>query len=199
MFRNSLRVRGLWPFGPCGVLAELAGTEGPLIVISAYIRYSLGEGLADLEAALRWAKGRCQRVLLGLDGNGHNPWWGPPTVTTNPVGAMLEDFIVDHVLEVLNDCHSPPSFVSDMGDKTWIDITLATRSTALSVYDWRVESQFFANSDHRPICFTLDSTPLRTEVFKRKAWEQANWGAFAAFVAQGYQGSETPGGPGSGL
>ena len=57
---------------------------------------------------------------------------------------MLEDFIVDHDLEVLNDCHSSPSFVSNMGDKTWIDITLAPWSTALSVFDWRVESQFFA-------------------------------------------------------
>ena len=100
---------------------------------------------------------------------------------------MLEDFIVDHDLEVLNDCHSSPSFVSDMGDRTWIDITLATRSLALSVFNWHVESDFFAGSDHRPIFFTLDSTPLRTEVFKRKAWENADWGAFAASVAQGCQ------------
>ena len=187
-FRASLRCRGLRPFGPRVALLELAGTDGPIILISAYIRYSSGEGLGDLEAALRWAKGRCPRVLLGLDGNGHSPWWGPATVTTNPVGAMLEDFIVDHDLEVLNDCHSSPSFVSDMGDRTWIDITLATRSLALSVFNWQVESDFFAGSDHRPIFFTLDSTPLRTEVFKRKAWENADWGAFAASVAQGCQG-----------
>ena len=135
-FRASLRCRGLRPFGPRVALLELAGTDGPIILISAYIRYSSGEGLGDLEAALRWAKGRCPRVLLGLDGNGHSPWWGPATVTTNPVGAMLEDFIVDHDLEVLNDCHSSPSFVSDMGDRTWIDITLATRSLALSVFNW---------------------------------------------------------------
>ena len=58
VFRNSLRVRGLRPFGSRVVLAELAGVEGPIIVILAYIRYSSGEGLVDLEAALRWAKGR---------------------------------------------------------------------------------------------------------------------------------------------
>ena len=79
-------MRGLRPFGPHVVLAELAGIDGPIIVISAYIQYSLGEGLADLEAALCWAKGRCPRVLLGLNGIGHSPWWGPPTVATNLVG-----------------------------------------------------------------------------------------------------------------
>ena len=158
-FRASLCCRGLRPFGPRVVLLELAGTDGPIILISAYIWYSSGEGLGDLEAALRWAKGRCPRVLLGLDGNGHSPWWGPAIVTTNPVGTMLEDFIVDHDLEVLNDCHSSPSFVSDMGDRTWIDITLATRILALSVFNWRVDSKFFAGSNHRPIFFTLDSTP----------------------------------------
>ena len=194
-FRTSLRCRGLRPFGPRVVLVEVAGTNGPIILISAYIRYSSGEGLEDLEAALRWAKGRCPRVLLGLDGNGHSPWWGPSTVVTNPVGSMLEDFIVDHDLEVLNDCHSSPSFVSDMGDRTWIDITLATRSLALSLFNWRVESEFFAGSDHRPIFFTLDSTPLRTEVFKCKAWERANWGAFAASVAQGCQAMGLLGAP----
>ena len=184
-FCSSLRCRGLRPFGPRVVLVELAGTAGPIILISAYIRYSTGDGLGDLEAALRWAQGRCPRVLLGLDGNGHSPWWGPATVITTPVGAMLEDFIVDHDLEVLNDCHSAPSFVSDMGARTWIDITLATRSLALSLFTWRVDSEFFAGSDHRPIFFTLDSTPLRTEVFTRKAWEHTDWGAFAASVAQG--------------
>ena len=194
-FCTSLRCRGLRPFGPRVVLVEVTGTNGPIILISAYIRYSSGEGLEDLEAALCWAKGRCPRVLLGLDGNGHSPWWGPSTVVTNPVGSMLEDFIVDHDLEVLNDCHSSPSFVSDVGDRTWIDITLATRSLALSLFNWRVESEFFAGSDHRPIFFTLDSTPLRTEVFKCKAWERANWGAFAALVAQGCQAMGLLGAP----
>ena len=86
-FRSSLRCQGLRPFGPRVVLVELAGIAGPIILISAYIRYSTGDGLGDLEAALCWAQGRCPRVLLGLDGNGHSPWWGPATVITTPVGA----------------------------------------------------------------------------------------------------------------
>ena len=134
-FCASLHCRGLRPFGPRVVQVELAGTDSPIILISAYIRYSFSEGLGDLEAALRWAKDRCPRVLLGLDGNGHSPWWGPSTMATNLVGAMQEDFIVDHHLEILNDCQSSPSFVSDMGDRTWIDITLATQSLALSLFN----------------------------------------------------------------
>ena len=51
-FRASLCCRGLRPFGPRVALLELAGTDGPIILISAYIWYSSGEGLGDLEAAL---------------------------------------------------------------------------------------------------------------------------------------------------
>ena len=69
-------------------------------------------------------------------------------MVTNQVGSMLEDFIVAHDLEILNDSHSVPSFVFDMGDKTWINITLATRSIALSLFDWHVESRFFVSSEH---------------------------------------------------
>ena len=87
LLRDSLRFRGLRPFGPRVVLVEIASEVGPIIVLSAYIRHSSGEGLTELEEALRWAKGRCPRVILGCDGNGHSSWWGPRFVTTNSVGA----------------------------------------------------------------------------------------------------------------
>ena len=196
--RDSLRFKGLRPFGPRVVAIEIAGTDGPIIMLSAYIRYGTGAGLDDLEAAVRWAKGRCPRVVLGMDGNGHSPWWGPPTTVTNPVGAMLENFILAMDLDVVNEGDSSASFVSDIGARTWIDITLATPSIAYSLLNWRVDNQFFAGSDHRPIFFSIDSTPLRTEVFKRKAWNEAHWGDFARSVARGCQEAGLAPGVGSG-
>ena len=187
LIKNSLKFRRLRPFGPRVVAVEVISTDGPFIVLSAYLRHSSGEGLGDLEAAIRWAKGRCPRVLLGLDANGHSPWWGPSSVRTNPVGAMLEELIVTLDLEVLNDRTAPASFVSDMGDHTWIDVTLASRSLAASIVNWKVESDFFTGSDHRPIQFGMDSTPLRTEVFKCKDWSNVQWDTFSMVVAQGCQ------------
>ena len=151
LIKNFLQFKRLRPFGPRVLALEVAGTNGPIIVISAYIRHSSGEGLDDLEVAVRWAKGRCPRVLLGLDADGHSPWWGPPSVRTNPVGGMLEELIVKLDLEILNKCTAPATFVSDTGNHSWIDITLASRSLAASIVEWRVEPDFFTGFDHRPI------------------------------------------------
>ena len=51
--------------------------------------------------------------------------------------------------------------------------------------EWRVEPDFFTGSDHRPIQFKVDSTALRTEVFRCKAWNKVSWNAFSMAVAQG--------------
>ena len=118
------------------------------MILSAYLRHTIGEGLSDLARAIRWAKGRSPRVLLGMDGNGHSPWWGPPSTTTNPVGEMIENLILELDLEIVNNPDCPPTFLSDMGHRTWIDWTLATRSGALSLLDWTVDTRFLTGSDH---------------------------------------------------
>ena len=180
--RDTVRFRQLRPFGPRVVLVELATADGPLIFISAYVRHTSGEGLDALAAACRWAKGRCPRVILGLDGNGHSPLWGPPSVRRNQVGSLLEDFIVSCDLDILNDRGGPATFVSDVGDRTWIDLTLSTPCISVSIPDWRVQEDFLSGSDHRPIFFSVDSSPLRTDVFKRRAWDETPWDEFAATV-----------------
>ena len=182
--RDTVRFRQLRPFGTRVVLVEIDTADGPLILISAYIRHTSGEGLADLTAACRWAKGRCPRVLLGLDGNGHSPLWGPPSVRHNQVGSLLEDFILTENLDILNDRGGPATFASDMGDHTWIDLTLSTPSVTVSVSDWRVHTDFLSGSDHRPIFYSVDTSPLRTDVFKCRAWNETPWDAFAATVRQ---------------
>ena len=187
LVKNSLQFRRLRPFGPRVVAVEVVGIDGPIIVMSAYLRHSSGEGLDELETAVRWAKGRCPRILLGLDANGHSPWWGPSSVRTNPVGAMLEDLIVRLDMEILNDCTASATFVSDTGDRTWIDVSLASRSLAASIVGWTVDTNFFTGSDHRPIRFSMDSTPLHTKVFRCKAWDKVPWDDFSMAMAQGCQ------------
>ena len=184
LLRDRLRFRAARPFGRRVLGVELLGREGPVMALSAYIRHSTGDGLADLDRAIRWAKGRSPRVLVGMDGNGHSPWWGPQNTVTNPVGEMIEDMVLDLDLEIVNLPNSPPTFVSDMGHRTWIDLTLGTRSGALSVLDWKVDTGFLTGSDHRAIFFRTSSRPLHSEVFRCKAWDQVDWGAFSSTVSQ---------------
>ena len=58
LVRDNVRVRSARPFGRRVVGVEIVGSDGPLVVMSAYLRHSTGEGLDDLDRTIRWAKGR---------------------------------------------------------------------------------------------------------------------------------------------
>ena len=184
LIQDCLHFRSARPFGRRVVGIEVLGCDGPIMALSAYIRHTTGEALDDLDRAIRWAKGRSPRVLVGLDGNGHSPWWGPATTTTNSVGVLIENLILELDLDIVNHRDCPPTFVSDMGHRTWIDLTLGTRSGALSVLHWTVDIGFLTGSDHRAIFFSKSSRPLHSEVFRCKAWEQVDWEAFSSTVSQ---------------
>ena len=196
LLRDCLRFRSARPFGRRVVGIELFSCEGPVMALSTYIRHTTGEGLADLNRAIRWAKGRSPRVIVGLDGNGHSPWWGPASTTPNSVGELIENLILELDLEIVNHQDCPPTFVSDMGHQTWIDLTLGTRSGALSVLDWKVDTGFLTGSDHRAIFFNTSSRALHSEVFCCKAWDLVDWEAFSCTVSQACQreGLLPPGG-----
>ena len=61
---------------------------------------------------------------------------------TNPVRELIENLILDLDLEIINHTDCPPTFVSDMGHSTWIDLTLGYSLGALSVLDWMVDMGF---------------------------------------------------------
>ena len=138
-------------------------------------------------------------MILGLDGNGHSPLWGPPSVQRNQVGSLLEHFIISCDLNILNDRGGPATFVSDVGDRTWIDLTLSTPCISVSIMDWRVQSEFLSGSDHRPIFFLVDTSLLRTDVFTRRAWDETPWDEFAATVRGACQEAGWVGGPLAGM
>ena len=110
---------------------------------------------------------------------------GSNFVATNPVRVLIEDLIVIHDLEMVNVRHSPPILTSDIGDSTWIDVTLATRGLALSIDSCFVDSAFSTSSDNRPIFLTIDGVPLSMEFFRRNTWDRVQWLDFVATVAYG--------------
>ncbi|CAD7700019.1 unnamed protein product [Ostreobium quekettii] len=184
LLRDSMRFKTVQPFGPRIAAAELLGPSGSTVIVSAYIRHTWGEGLEELRRAVVWAQSRSPRMVLGMDANGHSPFWGPEDVRTNAVGQAVEELIMLHNLEVINDPDAPPSFVSDRGDKSWIDVTLATRSAASGLADWRVDQDFFSGSDHRAIRFSVAHSPISNRVYRCKDWSGVDWPQFSAAVAR---------------
>jgi hypothetical protein len=111
--RDSLRFRSVPPFGPRVAVAELLGESGTTTtIISAYVRHTSGEGLDDLRRAVTWARGHSPRLVIGMDANGHSPFWGPADIPSNAVGRALEDLILEQNLEVINARDAPrPSYL----------------------------------------------------------------------------------------
>ena len=85
----------------------------------------------------------------------------------------------------MNADHCPPSLISGRSDRSWIDVTLATESLALSADSSFLDASLFISSDHRTIFCNLDGVPLCTKFFWRKAWNRAQWAGFVAIVAPG--------------
>ena len=75
LIRDCLRFRTARPFGRRVVGLELLGSEGPVLVLSAYIRHTTGDGLDDLDRAIRWAKSRSPTGDCG-----HGWQWAQPLV-----------------------------------------------------------------------------------------------------------------------
>ena len=121
-------------------------------------------------------------MISGLEGNGHSTLWGPPLKWRNQVGSLLEDFIVSCDLDILNDRGGPATFMLDVGDWTWIDLTLSTPYISMSIPNWWAHLDFLLGSDHRLIFFSVDTSLLSTDVFICKAWDKTPWDEFAAIV-----------------
>lgn len=94
---------------------------------------------------------------------------GPPSTHTNTVGEMIKNLILELDLEIMDNLDCPPTFVSDMGYRTWIDLTLETPSGALPILDWSLDTSLLIGSDRRDIFFRTSTRPLHTEVVQCKA------------------------------
>ena len=95
LVRSTLRARSI-PFSHprvCGVFVSTA--RHPLALLSAYIHHTDGGGLDALASLVTLARRSTPLLLVGMDANGHSPWWGPPHMPTNTMGGHVEEFILD--------------------------------------------------------------------------------------------------------
>ena len=113
-------------------------------------------------------------MFVGVDINGHSPTWGPLETTPNAQGNLVEDFILEAGLEVLNCPNSRATFVSSMGQETWIDVSLATRPLASLVAEWTVLDQY-VYSDHCALYTEISVVPTGTPPPRTLNWKAADW------------------------
>ena len=86
------------------------------------------------------------------------------------IGESVEAASCEGGLLVLNSQDFPPTFCSDMGHNTWIDVSAASPALVTRVVDWAVREDVEILSDHQMIVTQLLSQSRRPEVRVTRDW-----------------------------
>ena len=146
----------------CSIQMPFRGSS--LVLISAYIRHTSGKGVNQLSNAIAQASPMSPFVFVGMESNGHSPLWGPEGTKLNRIGESLEEALCEGGLLVLNNQDCLPTFCSDMGHNTWIDVSVAFPALIPRVVEWAVHKDIEILLDHRMIVTQLVCQSRRPEV-----------------------------------
>ena len=160
----------------CGVTVQFRGE--PLVLVSAYIRHSTAEGADALADAVRRARAISPFIYAGLDSNGHSSLWGPADTRLDHVGEVVEGVLCEGGLWVVNSQDSVPTYHSDVGHVSWIDVSVASAPVIPLIVDWAVRDSVEVLSDHRLIVGQLLHRPMRRECRVVRDWERVDWQVF---------------------
>lgn len=161
----------------CGCVVNTC--VGDLWVFSSYVKYTTSEGLEQLSIGLNLAASKTKFRLVGMDSNGHSPLWGPNTTRLDQVGRNVEAVLAEGNMLVLNSNESPPTYVGDHDQHSWIDVTAASPSLASRVNSWTVCASTYVASDHRLLQTVIDLAPSRAKERRVPDWFRTNWHLFS--------------------
>ncbi|XP_045781560.1 uncharacterized protein LOC123878428 [Maniola jurtina] len=196
--RQDLRVVALHHLSTahCATVCVSAGRGEDLYLVSAYFQYSedVEPHLLQLERVHESLRGK--KVVIGADCNAHSPMWHSEPRHYTGRGAVaerrrqhVEDFITGRDLVLHNQEGQPSTFSGPNGESN-IDITLGTRSAAVS--NWIVHDGV-SSSDHRLITFTVGGgrTPWTTGCAESEGGEPprfrgtgVDWARFRSTVSE---------------
>lgn len=117
--------------------------------------------------------------MICIDANAHSPAWHSLDLTAE--GEMLEAFIMESNLYVVNEAGCPPTYYRP-GDESNIDVTLVSESVIRLTDKWQVH-EGWTSSDHNAITFDIVSNPQQVVSAERAILEKfitlkANWEKF---------------------
>lgn len=144
-------------------------------MISTYFKFSTPTDImiSKLQEILQ----KCgSRTIIGGDFNAFSMRWG--SKTTNNKGILLENFIDNEQLGLINHSGQPFTFSGPRGENH-IDLTLATPDIMASIFEWKV-LEGVVTSDHRLIYFEIGKGTRYSKVIEKKRYitRKANWAKF---------------------
>ena len=130
-----------------------------------------------LEKCATFSKTNRIPMVIGMDSNSHSTLWG--CETNNSRGDVLEEFILEQNLAVMNVGHAP-TFVTKRA-KSIIDVTLVSDTITDKVANWNVNKEY-QFSDHRRLEFEIKYKAIITVVTRN--FRKANWNIFKSFLGK---------------
>lgn len=122
-----------------------------IILSSLYLPYDGAcQPSQEMVDIVTFGESRGISIVIGCDANSHHTMWGSTDVNTR--GEALLEYLATTDLEISNRGREP-TFVN-RNRKEVIDITLASKSIACDIREWRVTGDVLL-SDHRMIRFGI--------------------------------------------
>lgn len=142
-------------------VVEITMATKQIYLVSAYFqkRDDIEPHIESLDRVLTRLAGK--EVIICIDANAKSPLWGPRNADRK--GELLEDFINEKRLQVLNDPQGIATVANEVGEG-WVDVTLATHGISQNIYNWKV-NKGWSSSDHRAI--TMEITEERAGTNER--------------------------------
>ena len=100
------------------------------------------------------------------------------------MGELLEGVLCEGGVWVVNSQESAPTYRSDVGRDSWIDVTAASAPVIPLIAEWAVCDSVEVLSDHRLIVGQLLHRPMRQACRIVRDWEQVDWRVFNRQLAQ---------------
>lgn len=159
--------------------------------INVYCQYSLNISIfLDLMSSTLY-KLRGERVILTLDSNCKSVLWGSDD--SDDKGRLMEEFILENDLIILNEPDNPYTFISTNGHSN-IDLTLATPNLGNTIKNWKVCLDC-TTSDHNLIIFDIipSSKEVNTRIYKNIErpfnLNRADWTGFENSIKEKFNSS----------
>lgn len=154
------------------ILVEVYGRN--LEVISVYCPpFKDLEGKIGIMQGLLQLESNIPNIFMG-DFNAKSVMWGPRS--SDHRGNLLEDFLNEYDLVVINEPTSRPTYCSVLGE-SWIDLAFFKNIDIGEIHNWEILDEISA-SDHNLMAFILVFESDQISAPKKWKLKNLNWMVF---------------------
>ena len=152
---------------------QLSIHDQPLTLISVYLSPNNNDGVQELSNQIDLLKDA--RFVVAGDMNGRSPLWSPLETLRNARGRVIESWLDSKAISLVNSYKSPPTFRSDVGYISWVDLTLSSDKALPWMKDWQVHEDVITHTDHNLITFSIQTNNYLKLTPERRCWKNTDW------------------------